>query len=134
MVAETVVNDILTDAMTEAGAELTRLLDQAGLEVRASLWLYMPDGNVWRLVIASPEVETLGPKKVYEKIQSVLSQRPEKRPRLGLKDISVVEPAHPLVSLLAKAISTGDDVSGIRFSRNVIDGQFIEDAYIYRML
>jgi len=134
MVAETVVNDILTDAMTEAGAELTRLLDQAGLDVRASLWLYMPDGNVWRLVIASPEVETLGPKKVYGKIQSVLSQRPEKRPRLDLKDISVVEPAHPLVSLLAKAIRTGDDVSGIRFSRNVIDGHFIEDAYIYRML
>ena len=134
MAEEVVVKEILTKEMIESGAELTRLLDQAQLMVSASLWLYVPESNIWRLTIATPEVRTCGPKKVYQKIQSVLSQILEEQPSVGLKDISVVENDNALISLLRIAISTGDGISGIRFSRNTINGQFIEDAYIYRML
>ena len=132
MAEEVVVKEILTKEMIEAGAELTGLLDQAPLVVSASLWLYIPESNIWRLIIASPEVRTYGPKKVYQKIQPVLSQILEK-PGIGLKDISVVEDNKPLIALLRMAIRTGDGISGIRFSKNTINGQFIEDAYIYRM-
>jgi len=128
------VKEILTKEMIESGAELTRLLDQAQLMVSASLWLYIPESNIWRLTIASPEVRTCGPKKVYQKIQSILSQIPEEQPSVGLKDISVVENDNALISLLRIAIRTGDGISGIRFSKNTINGQFIEDAYIYRMM
>jgi hypothetical protein len=134
MAEEMVVKEILTKEMIESGAELTRLLDRAQLTVSASLWLYIPESNIWRLTIASPEVKTCGPKKVYQKIQSVLSQIPEEQPSVGLKDISVVENDNVLISLLRIAIRTGDGISGIRFSKNTINGQFIEDAYIYRMM
>jgi len=134
MAEEVVVKEILTKEMIESGAELTRLLDQAQLMVSASLWLYIPESNIWRLTIASPEVRTCGPKKVYQKIQSILSQIPEEQPSVGLKDISVVENDNALISLLRIAIRTGDGISGIRFSKNTINGQFIEDAYIYRMM
>jgi hypothetical protein len=134
MAEEVVVKEILTKEMIESGAELTRLLDRAQLTVSASLWLYIPESNIWRLTIASPEVRTCGPKKVYQKIQSVLSQIPEEQPSVGLKDISVVENDNALISLLRIAIRTGDGISGIRFSKNTINGQFIEDAYIYRMM
>jgi len=127
------VKEVLTKEMIEAGAELTRLLDQTPLVVSASLWLYIPESNIWRLIIVSPEVETSGPRKVYQKIQPVLSQILEEKPSIGLKDISVVENGNPLIALLRMAIRTGDDISGIRFSKNTISGHFIEDAYIYRM-
>jgi hypothetical protein len=39
----------------------------------------------------------------------------------------------PLIALLKAAISTGKGVGGIRFSRNTINGHYIEDAYIYRL-
>ena len=133
MAEEVVVKEVLTKEMIEAGAELTRLLDQTPLVVSASLWLYIPESNIWRLIIVSPEVETSGPRKVYQKIQPVLSQILEEKPSIGLKDISVVENNNPLIALLRMAIRTGDGISGIRFSRNTINGQFIEDAYIYRM-
>ncbi len=133
MAEEVVVKEVLTKEMIEAGAELTRLLDQTSLVVSASLWLYIPESNIWRLIIVSPEVETSGPRKVYQKIQPVLSQILEEKPSIGLKDISVVENNNPLIALLRMAIRTGDGISGIRFSRNTINGQFIEDAYIYRM-
>jgi len=105
MAEEVVVKEILTKEMIESGAELTRLLDQAQLMVSASLWLYIPESNIWRLTIASPEVRTCGPKKVYQKIQSILSQIPEEQPSVGLKDISVVENDNALISLLRIAIS-----------------------------
>lgn len=133
MAEEVVVKEVLTKEMIEAGAELTRLLDQVPLVVSASLWLYIPESNIWRLIIVSPEVKTSGPKKVYQKIQPVLSQMLEEKPSIGLKDISVVEDNNPLIALLRLAIRTDDGISGIRFSRNTINGQFIEDAYIYRM-
>jgi hypothetical protein len=133
MAEEVVVKEVLTKEMIEAGAELTRLLDQTPLVVSASLWLYIPESNIWRLIVVSPEVETSGPRKVYQKIQPVLSQILEEKRSIGLKDISVVENNNPLIALLRNAIRTGATISGIRFSRNAINGQFIEDAYIYRM-
>ena len=133
MAEEVVVKKMLSEEMVESGAELTCLLDQAHLVVSASLWLYIPESNIWRLIIASPEVRTYGPKKVYQKIQPVLSQILEEKPSIGLKDISLVENDDPLIALLRVATRTGDGISGIRFSRNTINGHFIEDAYIYRM-
>ena len=133
MAEEVVVKELLTGDMIEAGAELTRRLDSAGLEVTASLWLYLPESGLWRLKIASPEVNKFGPRKVYQKIQSVLSQLPKGLPCIALADISAVENGDPLIILLRKAIKTSDGVSGIRFSNNAINGHFIEDAYIYRL-
>jgi len=36
--------------------------------------------------------------------------------------------------LIRKVIGTGGSIQGIRFSQNAINGHFIEDAYIYRIL
>ena len=41
MAEETVVKEMLTQEMIQAGAEITRRLDEAHLEVRASLWWYI---------------------------------------------------------------------------------------------
>ena len=133
MAAETMVKEILTKEMIQAGADLVRRLDEAHLEVNASLWLYIPDANLWRLVIASPAVKDEGPKRVYQKIQSVLSQVPDEAYKVTLSDISVVENTDPLVTLLRTAVKTGMGISGLRFSRNTINGHFIEDAYLYRV-
>jgi len=133
MAEETVVKEMLTQEMVQVGAELTRRLDEAHLEVRASLWLYIPDKNLWRLIVASPAVRQHGPKKVYQQIQTILSKMSDKTWKIPLHDISVIEDSDPLIALLRSAMNTGGGVSGIRFSRNTINGHFIEDAYIYRM-
>ena len=124
--------EILTDKMISSGKELTILLDKAQVKVKASLWIYEMDLNIWRLIIASPEVRVFGPKKLYKRIQSIISKMPEDN-KLVLKDIAVVDDIHPLVILLRKAVKTGRTISEIRFSRNAINGVFIEDAYIYRI-
>jgi len=133
MAQDRVVKESLTDLMILAGAELTKKLDELQWPVPASLWLYTSEGNQWRLVLVSPRVMSDGPKKSYETIQSALAATPAAEGNLTLSDIGVTDPKNPLIALLHVTISTGPTVGGIRFTRNVINGHFIEDAYIYRI-
>ena len=133
MATEVVVRQNLSEEMISAGAELTRRLDEAQFIVSASLWLYVPETNAWRLVIGSPEVRTRGPRWAYKKVQSMLSKLPEEQTKISLKDVTVLDSKDPLITLLKVAIKTGNGISGIRLTRNVINGTAIEDAYIYRV-
>lgn len=132
MVTEVVVNQTLSDDMISAGADLTRLLDEAEFPFSASLWFLTPN-DTWRLVIASSEVSTRGPRWAYRRVQSVLSKIPNPQSKIGLKDITVLDLDDPLIKLLKVAIKTGPGIHNVRFSRNVINGIAIEDAYIYRL-
>jgi hypothetical protein len=134
MAKEVVVTDSLTGEMISAGEDLVGRLAKAGFIVSAALWLYLSESDAWRFFIVNPEVETEGWKKAYKKVQSVISKIPEQQPKIALKDISIVDPKDPLISPLQAVIrreSAGAD--GIRFSRTVLDGVFIDDAYIYRV-
>lgn len=133
MAENTVVKDQLTDAMIEAGAELTLKLDDAGLLTNAALWLFVPEINEWRLLFASPDVSAQGPRKVYERIRLVLEQLGDKASASPLSAIVLLDHNAELVKLLKTAIRTGSSVGRIRFSKNVINGHFIEDALIYRV-
>lgn len=128
-----VVKEYLSREMIDAGAELTRLLDDARLIVDAALWFYSSENNSWQFVVASPEVRTQGPKNIYKKIQSVIARNFGEHSVISLKDISVVDSKDPSILLLRSVIVTGEGISNIRFSQNMINGVFIEDAYIYRL-
>jgi hypothetical protein len=133
MAYEPVVTQTFTQQMIEEGAALLRTLDSQGLNITAALWFYLESSDAWRFIIASPEVQSQGPKHVYERVQRALGTDGSAS-RISLRDISVVPPDDSLIKLLNIAIKTGrNDISGVRFSRNTINGQFIQDAYIYRL-
>src|SRR6266508_87027 len=106
MAENTVVKDVLTDAMITTGADLTRKLDEVEWPVVASFWLYLPELNAWKLVLASPVARLHGPRRAYEAVQTALSALPKEHAQLALSDIEVVEPGHYLVTLLRTAINT----------------------------
>lgn len=130
MAENTVVKEQLTEAMIEAGAQLTSKLDEIGLPVTAAFWLYVTDLNEWRLVFASPEVSSNGSRAVYEKIRRAVAELSGEG--IALSNIGVLDPDADLVRLLKFAVRTGPGVNRIRFSKNVINGHFIDDALIYR--
>lgn len=123
--------------MIDAGASLTKELIRAGLSIKASFWFYIPDIQSWRLVITAPSFSRDGPKKFYQIIQKVMSGHPGDSPtKVGLENVSVVATDHQLVKLLSTVIKTGSGLSGlanIRFSDNTVNGQYIDDAFIYIM-
>ena len=133
MAENAVVKDQLTDAMVEAGAVLTRKLDESGMPTSAALWMFNPEINEWRLLFASPEVSAQGPRQVYERIRVALEELGDKAAAAPLSVIGLLDPNAELVQLLRIAIRRESGVGRIRFSKNVINGRFIDDALIYRV-
>jgi hypothetical protein len=140
MVAEALVREInkeqLTVEMIRAGSVLTHYLGER-LPVTASFWFYLAESNSWRLFLASPQVAMQGPRKVYRQVQIALLRLQQGRPEkttgtLDLEEITVVDDEHALVKLLRTALR-GEFGNGKWFSRNTVNGQYIEDAYIYRL-
>jgi hypothetical protein len=135
MAEEVLVKESISREMISAGERLARYLVNSDIPIDALLWLYLPESNAWRFLVASPEVKTNGPKSVYQKIRSRLEQRPPSDEEgVAWDDIVVVDSNDPLIKLLRQAITTGQAISGIRFSRNVVNGVLIEDAYIYKLV
>ncbi len=127
-----VVKEQLTPEMIDAGAVLTQSLDDHGLPVQAAFWLFDAEINEWRLVIASSEAASKGPRAVYRRIQEALDQLGPQASAAPFSAIRVVEPGTELVRLLGTAVRTGSGIGRIRFQKNVINGHFIDDALIYR--
>ncbi len=122
----------LVDRKIELGRQLLLSLDRRNFQVPAAFWFYVSEANDWRLIIASPDVDSQGPRATYAKIQAA-ADSDLLAGELSLREISVVSPKDPLVKLLGMAVSTGHGISGIRFTQNTINNTFIEDAYIYRL-
>jgi hypothetical protein len=85
--------------------------------------------------IASPFVDTLGPRAVYGEIQGKLIKlqglgKPSSL-QLWLGEISVISPRDGLVKALRRALHAREG-SGVRLSSTTFDGVSIGDAYVYR--
>jgi hypothetical protein len=126
---ELLVIQQLTEEMIKAGGDLVRLLDSRRFLVRAALWLYSSEKSEWRLVLATPEARIEGPKRIYKRLQSALAKEGSSLP---LSALTVVDTQDTLIQSLGSVMRV-DGVSGNRFSRNTINGRYIEDAYIYRL-
>lgn len=123
----------LTPELIKEGEALVQALDSAGVSPDAALWFYFPDISAWKLLLAEVKVGPEGPRESYRTIQRTLNRLRNQLAHLSLQDVALVKPDAPPVKLLAQVITTGSGIGGIRFSRNVINGTLIEDAYIYRL-
>lgn len=135
MAQELVVKEPLTKEMMDAGADLTGRLDSAGMDLSAAFWFYLPDAGRWRLFFATSAVDQLGPRSVYQKVQLVIKTSgtdTKHRPIIGLQDITVLSPKHPVVQLVRKMVKAPAGVNSIRVTHNWVGQTFIEDVYVYR--
>jgi hypothetical protein len=131
MADEILVKEQLTDKMIKAGKRLLHRLDSVSLEVVAAFWLYTSETNKWQLIIATPQVDIEGPRKLYGQIRQVLRDGPHKDSELDLLDITVFSPSEPLVRAIASIRNLTNDISGKRLTRSNLNGVYVEDIYIY---
>ncbi|HLB90254.1 MAG TPA: hypothetical protein VJK29_21525 [Terriglobales bacterium] len=126
------VTTTLVERDIEDGKRLIKALDESEFKVRSALWFYVSEADKWVLYIASPIFDEKGPSSGYAALQKVLLGI---SPRLGLSlgDVAVVSPNDDLIKLLRSAVRTGPGISTMRFSRNTINGVFIQDALLYRV-
>lgn len=122
----------LTNEMMEAGAVLVREIERSPLHLHAALWIQITPDDFWKFVLAFPEVRVEGPRFVYKKLRSILNHIPSSEFRIGTDIISVVEERDRLIQIFKGVIRI--DGGGVRFARNSLNGTYIEDAYIYKMV
>jgi len=132
MAKEVLVTEALSEQMIKAGANLIERLDAENAEVKSAFWLFFPEEKLWKLIVASVLVASEGPRNFYKRVVAANKQAGADESVVSLNDIGVTGIDHQVVLLVNSAIGTGGGISGIRFSRNTINGVFIEDAYIYR--
>ena len=128
---EILVTELLSEQMISAGAELIDKLDNSSCHVKAAFWMFVPEEKTWKFILSSPLVKEEGPRKYYKRI--VDANKEIEGNIISLNDISVSDINNQLIQLLKVAISTGDSISNIRFSKNAINGVLIDDTHIYRM-
>lgn len=130
---EILVMEVLSDEMIKAGKKLVQALDNIQAQVEAAFWIYYADERTWKLFISSELVKSDGPRSFYKKIMEASNKIENDTPIVSLHNVVATDKSNTFVNLLKLSISTGDEISGIRFSKNMINGIYIEDAYIYRM-
>lgn len=122
----------LVKEQIEGGKKLLAALDREGFPIDAALWWYAAESEEWRFLLATPRIESEGPKEVYRRIQAILQGFPPEE-RLPLTSISVVSPNDERIKALRRLLRTGPEISFVRLSKSVVDNLFIEDAYVYRV-
>lgn len=124
---------LLVESNVDQAMQLIKLLDETGIEVHSALWMFYPEKDQWRLVIATPMIEQKGPQRAYMAVQKILAKNTELS-GLTLQDISLVSAKNSqLIKMFSKVFQTGKTINNIRFSKNVIDGVYFEDAIVIRM-
>jgi hypothetical protein len=99
--------------------------------VKAAFWLYLPESQEWRLVIATPLIDEQGPQATYRDIRAVLAANLASN--LSLQNISALSPKDPLVKAFQNAMKIVPDAEGTRLTRNTLNGTYVEDAYVYKL-
>ncbi|SBO09476.1 hypothetical protein VME0621_01575 [Vibrio mediterranei] len=133
MVKELLVSETLSDAMIDSGAQLVRKMDENDAALTSAFWFYLAEEHLWKLIFVSKKVAEEGPRKYYKRIVDANKLLSKDYAKISISDIGVSTIENPIVQLLSMMIKTDNSINGIRFSKNTINGHFIDDVYIYRM-
>jgi hypothetical protein len=123
---------VLVDEQIDDGKKLIEVLDRSKFNLVGALWFYYSESDAWKLLLVSPLVDILGPKRSYDVLFQILQDL--HLPIELFLQIQVLSPKENLYTLLRRAVRTGNTISTIRFSRNTINNTYIEDALIYRLV
>lgn len=116
----------------EKGRKLLDALACSDLSVAAAFWYYMDGPETYRLMIATPYYDKYGPRKTYDKIEEV-TRSSQDNIDLRWDAVSVVGLEDKLYKSLSSAAVADNDMAGKRLTQSVVNGTYIEDAYLYRL-
>ncbi len=123
---------LLVGPEIEGAKRLVGLMDKAGLNPRAALWVYNEDTEIWRLwIVPAPEIkEKL---EFYRRLAVIVSENRELLGTLDTGSTEFVKESHPAIQGL-KGLIRVESLSDVRFSNNMLNGFYLPDAIILRMM
>jgi hypothetical protein len=124
---------VLVDKDIKEGKEIVKNLDKEGLFFPIAMWYFLQSNNEWRLFFGKDDIDKVGAREYYKKIQKVLNKI-ESKPAISVNDISLIDLNSEIAKHIRIALKTGKDVSGIKITGNIMNDRRMPDAYIYRVI
>lgn len=107
------------------------LRSQSEFPVLGALWLFKPESDSWNLVIASPRVEEIGARDAYREMAEIL--KPVGANGYQLMQLQLVGPNDPTYNALRSVFGETFSVEGARLNHSMVNGVFVEGAYLYEV-
>jgi hypothetical protein len=115
------------------GSDILDLLDRNKFPVSVALWLKERDSDEWNLLLGTSLYDRQGQKGAYLRLLAALSS--EGRGPIALSDYPIILKGNrdPLIRGLRKLFANAALVEGMRLGGHTIGGNWIPDAYVYRI-
>lgn len=119
--------------MMESGKRFVALLDDNDLNPKAVFWIFNPESGDWQLLLG--HVNGIGDDDATfdAMANKLLSAHYSQLPELKVTDIGLAFDNAPILELLNSVVNTGDEILGIPFTNEEINGIVIDGVYLYRM-
>jgi len=123
----------LTTTMTESGKRFVQLLDDSDLKPKAAFWIYNPELDDWQLLVGHVDAVRDDDVRFSREVSAILASHRSQLPELEMGAIGLALDNAPILELLNSVVNTGDEILGINFTREEINGVVIDGVYLYRM-
>ena len=119
--------------MMESGKRFVALLDKNDLNPKAAFWIYNSELDDWILLLGHLNGIDDDDDTFSETIAALYASHQSELPELNMTDIGLAKANAPILELLDSVVNTGDEILGINFTREEINGIVIDGVYLYRM-
>ncbi|MDY6786028.1 MAG: hypothetical protein SW833_26355 [Cyanobacteriota bacterium] len=107
------------------------LIEKEEYPLESAIWLYYPESETWKLTLASPLYDILGPRSEFAELYSLIKSMKEEI-NINFLDTTVVSPQHPIIANLRHSQKRkGINFSGFRLRGHSINNVYVDDVYIY---
>ncbi len=122
---------LLVNVDLQAGAEILRIMDTAGVKVSVAAWVVFDEYGDWRLLLSSRQLDAAGPGKASGLVFDALvaADFPVER----TPTILILPMADSTVRALRRSFGKARAVEGMRLGGQQIGKRWVEDAYVYRI-
>ena len=124
------VKETLVGLDVELGNQILGMLDAAKFPVPVALWIQREEEERWRLLLASPLYDRLGPRKAYRMLVDTLW--PSDQDWVN-SPIILQSTRTPLVRELRRIFGKAAKLTGMRLGGQTIGGVWVDEAYVYRV-
>lgn len=122
--------EALRDSDIDFGKAIWHALrENKNFPAQGVLWLFQSESGEWHLLIATPKVDEVGPRKAYEEL-TLVTKRLAAGPT-NLQRIELISPRVPLYQALRDIFGKTASVEGVRLGNTQVGGMYIDDAYLY---
>ena len=122
---------LLVNIDLNTGAEVLRILDEAGIKVSVATWIVLDEYGDWRLLLSSRQLGAGGLLEAYGIVNDAL--RAADFPFERTPTILILPMADPTVRALRRIFGNAKSAEGMRIGGQQIGKRWVEDGYIYRV-